>query len=96
MKKHGLNVSYQGGDSQWVEVPAPSIPAALSSGNIDAGTLIHAQAYKAQQSGEFRSIVQAAVDNSAVFGVPTVAAVYVGIRKNWLHGLRPLRLLAVC
>lgn len=77
-KKYGLNVSYQGGDMEWVEVPAPSIPAALASGTIDAGTLIHSQAYKAQQSGEFRSVVAAAVDNVGVFGVPTVAAVYVG------------------
>ena len=54
-KKYGHNVSFQGGDSEWVQVPAPTIPAALSSDQIDAGTLIHAQAYKAMKRGEFRS-----------------------------------------
>lgn len=77
-KKYGHNVSFQGGDSEWVQVPAPTIPAALSSDQIDAGTLIHAQAYKAMKSGEFRSVVAAAVDNVEIFGIPTVAAVYVG------------------
>ena len=77
-KKYGHNVSFQGGDSEWVQVPAPSIPAALASDQIDAGTLIHAQAYKAMKSGEFRSIVPAAKDNVEIFGIPTVAAVYVG------------------
>ena len=77
-KKHGLNVSYEGGDMQWQQVPAPTIPAALSTGRIDAGTLIHSQAFKAKQSGEFRSVVPASMDNVDVFGVPTVAAVYVG------------------
>ena len=59
-KKYGHNVSFQGGDSEWVQVPAPSIPAALASDQIDAGTLIHAQAYKAMRSGDFRSVVAAA------------------------------------
>ena len=77
-KKYGHNMSFQGGDSEWVQVPAPSIPAALASDRIDAGTLIHAQAYKAMKSGEFRSIVPAAKDNVEIFGMPTVAAVYVG------------------
>ena len=77
-KKYGHNVSFEGGDSEWVQVPAPSIPAALASDRIDAGTLIHAQAYKAMRSGEFRSVVPAAKDNVEIFGVPTVAAVYVG------------------
>lgn len=77
-KKYGHNVSFKGGDSEWVQVPAPSIPAALASGRIDAGTLIHAQAYKAIRSGEFRSVVPAAKDNVEIFGMPTVAAVYVG------------------
>ena len=76
--KYGHNVSFQGGDSEWVQVPAPSIPAALASDRIDAGTLIHAQAYKAIRSGEFRSVVPAAKDNVEIFGMPTVAAVYVG------------------
>ena len=77
-KKHGHNVSFQGGDSEWVQVPAPTIPAALASDQIDAGTLIHAQAYKAMKSGEFRSVVPAAKVNVEIFGMPTVAAVYVG------------------
>ena len=34
-------------------MPAPNLPAALAAGQIDAATLIHSQAFKALQTGEF-------------------------------------------
>ena len=75
---HGLNVAVRGGDLEFVEMPAPAMPAALASGSIDAATLIHAQAYKAMQTGEFVAITQTAEDLTKKFGVRMVSAVFAG------------------
>ena len=75
---HGYNVAVRGGDVEFVEMPAPALPAALASGRIDAATLIHAQAFKAQQSGEFVAITQTAEDLTKKFGVRMVSAVLAG------------------
>lgn len=55
-KKTGLNVSYDGGDFTWVEVPSNAMAAALQSGRIDAATFLTAQAQEYQKSGEFRPL----------------------------------------
>jgi NitT/TauT family transport system substrate-binding protein len=75
---HGLNVAVRGGDVEFVEMPAPALPAALASGRIDAATLIHAQAFKAQQTGEFVAVTQTAADLTKKFGVRMVSAVLAG------------------
>jgi NitT/TauT family transport system substrate-binding protein len=75
---HGFSVAVRGGDIEFVEMPAPALPAALASGRIDAATLIHAQAFKAQQSGEFVAITQTAGDLTRKFGVRMVSAVLAG------------------
>ena len=75
---YGMNVSYKDGDSKWVEMPAPALPGALLSGKIDAATLIHSQAYKAAESGQFRVLVRTAAENVKYYGVRPVAAVNVG------------------
>jgi NitT/TauT family transport system substrate-binding protein len=75
---HGLNVNVRGGDLEFLEMPAPALPAALTSGSIDAATLIHAQAFKAMQTGEFVPIVQTAGDLTKKFGVRMVSAVLAG------------------
>jgi ABC-type nitrate/sulfonate/bicarbonate transport system substrate-binding protein len=75
---HGFNVAVRGGDIEFVEMPAPALPAALASGRIDAATLIHAQAFKAQQTGEFVAITQTAEDLTRKFGVRMVSAVLAG------------------
>ena len=75
---HGFNVATQGGDVEFVEMPAPAMPAALASGRVDAATLIHAQAYQAMQTGEFRPIAQTAEDITKAFGVRAVSAVLAG------------------
>lgn len=56
--RYGLNVSLENGDIRQVEIQAPNLPAALATGKIDAATLIHSQAYRAMQSGDFVSIVE--------------------------------------
>ncbi|MEM8855499.1 MAG: MqnA/MqnD/SBP family protein [Pseudomonadota bacterium] len=75
---HGLNVDLEGGDLEFVEMPAPGMPAALSAGRVDAAMLIHAQAFEAQKTGAFRSVVSTAVDNHDEFGVRMVSAVLGG------------------
>ena len=77
-KKYGLNVALQGGDLNFVELPAPALPAALASGKIDAATLIHSQAYAASKSGDFRSIAHTALDMYDIFKLRMVSAVNVG------------------
>lgn len=76
-RKYGVNVAYDGGDMTWVQIPAPSLPTALESGRIDAATLIHSQAYQAEQSGDFRMIANTTEDLHEVFGIDTVSAVLV-------------------
>jgi NitT/TauT family transport system substrate-binding protein len=75
---HGLDVAVRGGDIEFVEMPAPALPAALASGRIDAATLIHAQAFKAQQAGDFVAVTQTAADLTRKFGVRMVSAVLAG------------------
>ena len=73
-----LDVSLKGGDLSFVEMPAPAMPAALATGKVDAATLIHAQAYKAMKTGEFRPIAQTAQDLIGEFKVRMISAVIAG------------------
>lgn len=75
---HGYDVSLKGGDMEFVEMPAPAMPAALAGGRVDAATLIHAQAFRAMQNDEFRPIAQTAQDIYKKFGVRGVSAVLAG------------------
>jgi len=75
---YGLNVSLKGGDLTFVELPAPAMPAALATEKVDAATLIHAQAFNAQKTGEFRPIAQTAKDLNEAFKVRMVSAVIAG------------------
>ncbi|WP_157928917.1 ABC transporter substrate-binding protein [Pararhizobium haloflavum] len=73
-----FDVATTGGSVEFVEMPAPAMPAALASGNVDAATLIHAQAYEAMQTGDFRSIAKAGEALTEEFGVRMVSAVLAG------------------
>src|SRR5262249_3971954 len=53
-----LNVALEGGDFRQVEVAAPNLPAALATGQADAAALIHSQAFRAMQSGDFVNICE--------------------------------------
>jgi ABC-type nitrate/sulfonate/bicarbonate transport system substrate-binding protein len=95
---HGLQTAATGGDVELVEMPAPALPAALAAGRIDAATLIHAQAYQAMQTGDFRPITQTAEDLTAKFGTRMVSAVLAGYGdkldadpENYKEFLRVLR-----
>ncbi len=75
---HGLNVAAKGGDLEFVELPESALAAALAAGNVDASVLIHAQAYQAMKTGEFRAIAQLGKDMSDKFGLRTITSVLVG------------------
>jgi ABC-type nitrate/sulfonate/bicarbonate transport system substrate-binding protein len=75
---HHMNVAARGGDFEFIEVPPPAMPAALQTGRVDAATLIHAQAYLAGKTGDFRPVVETGKDLNALFGVQMVSAVLAG------------------
>lgn len=75
---YGMNVSLKGGDIDFVEMPAPAMPAALATDKVDAATLIHAQAYKAMQTSEFKAIAQTAQDLNDKLHLRMVSAVLAG------------------
>jgi ABC-type nitrate/sulfonate/bicarbonate transport system substrate-binding protein len=76
-KKHGVNVSYKGGDYSWVQIPAPALLSALESGRVAAATLIHAQAYKARKSGNYRVLAWTNKDIKELFGIDSLSAINV-------------------
>lgn len=76
-KKYGLNMALEGGDVRQVEIVAPNLPAALATGQADSAALIHSQAYKAKQSGEFVNICETGVILNEIHG-RLVSAVNVG------------------
>ena len=76
-RKYGLNVALEGGDLKQIEIQAPNLPAALSTGQVDAAALINSQAYLGTKSGAFRSIAETARDNTEMFGIRFVSAINV-------------------
>jgi NitT/TauT family transport system substrate-binding protein len=75
-KEFGLNMALEGGDVRQVEVQAPNLPAALATGQVDAASLIHSQAWRAQQSGDFVNIVESGQVLNKLYG-PLVSAINV-------------------
>ena len=75
-KEYGLNMALEGGDVRQVEIQAPNLPAALSTGQVDAAALIHSQAWRAQQAGDFVDVVQSGKILDRLYG-PLVSAVNV-------------------
>ena len=76
-RKFGLNMALEGGDVKQVEVVAPNLPAALATGQADAASLIHSQAFRARASGDFVNICETGVIMNKHYG-RTVSAVNVG------------------
>jgi NitT/TauT family transport system substrate-binding protein len=75
-RKFGLNMALEGGDVRQVEVQAPNLPAALSTNQADAAALIHSQAFRALQSGEFVNICETGQILNDLYG-PLVSAINV-------------------
>ncbi|MGN6462423.1 MAG: ABC transporter substrate-binding protein [Pseudolabrys sp.] len=44
---------------QFVEMPPPAMPAALATGRVAAASLIQAQAYQAEKTGEYKVLIRA-------------------------------------
>lgn len=76
VKAYGLNMALEGGDVRQVEIQAPNLPAALSTGQVDAASLIHSQAWRAKQSGDFVNIVESGEILNKIYG-PLVSAINV-------------------
>jgi NitT/TauT family transport system substrate-binding protein len=79
--KYKLDVPIEGGDVRQVEIQAPNLPAALSTGQVDAAALINTQAFRGLKSGDFRSIAETAKDNTEMFGMRFISAVNVGYQE---------------
>lgn len=79
---YGLDVSASGGDLEFVELPESALGAALAAGNVDAATLLHAQAYQAMQTGEFRPLAHLARASTEAFGLRMVTSVLVGYTEK--------------
>jgi NitT/TauT family transport system substrate-binding protein len=77
-KTYGMNVSFDGGDLRWVEVPATAMPGALLTGRIDAASLTHSEAYNAQHSKEFRIVASLDDAINKAIGEPAVVAILAG------------------
>lgn len=75
-RRFGLNMALEGGDVRQVEVQAPNLPAALATSQADAATLIHSQAWRAMQSGDFVNICETGQILNETYG-PLVSAVNV-------------------
>jgi NitT/TauT family transport system substrate-binding protein len=73
--KYRLNAALEGGDVEQVEIQAPNLPAALATSKVDAAALIHSQAYRAGQSGDYRVIAETGRDNIEMFKVRFISAV---------------------
>lgn len=76
VKAFGLNMALEGGDVRQVEIQAPNLPAALSTGQVEAASLIHSQAWRAKQSGDFVNIVESGEILNKIYG-PLVSAINV-------------------
>lgn len=94
---YGLDVSLDGGDIDFVEMPPTAMPAALSAGRADAATLIHAQAFKATESGDFVPLVQTSKALQDETGLNMVSAVLAGyedkLAANPAHYAEFLRMI---
>jgi ABC-type nitrate/sulfonate/bicarbonate transport system substrate-binding protein len=77
-KTYGMNVSFDGGDLRWVEVPATAMPGALLTGRIDAASLTHSEAYNAAKSKEFRIVANLDDAINKAIGEPAVVAILAG------------------
>lgn len=78
----GLDVDTRNGDFTFVELPETALAAALAADNVDAAALIHAQAYEAIKSGEFRPVARTGEAMNEKFGLQTVTSVLVGYRDK--------------
>ena len=76
-EKHKMNVDVTGGDFTFVELPGPSLLAALSQQKTDAATFILSQTYIATSGGQFRPVAQPARDMYELWGLQMIPSVNV-------------------
>lgn len=81
-KHYGFNVSVNGGDFTMKQMQISAMPAALSTGQIDASMLSNIQAYHAWKSDKFRSLISTDDINIKLFGAQPVSAVFAGYSEK--------------
>lgn len=74
-KQYHLNVSLENGDIHWVDLPPPTLTAALDRGQVDSAFLIHVASLRALQSGKYRVLVDMTKDFRTDFGVSPLVSV---------------------
>lgn len=65
-----VNVSAEGGDFKWVEMPLAVLRTALKSGRIDAAVLSNQYAYQASHSKDFRLLLNKSLNTALHAQVP--------------------------
>lgn len=75
--KYGMDVRFDGGDFDWVQMPAAAQPAALQTGKIDASNLLHTQAIQAITTKTFHPIMNPIADLYEKYHVEAVTALQV-------------------
>lgn len=76
-KAYGFNVGLENGDIKWVDLPLPSLPAALSRGQVDSAYLIHSPSLKALESANFRIVVDIEKSFKQTFGSDPLVSVVI-------------------
>jgi NitT/TauT family transport system substrate-binding protein len=75
--KYHVNVSLDDGDFKFVQLPAPNLPGALSTGRTEAATFSHLQSYQARNGKDFRILVDTGKDLKELYGIPMVTSIFV-------------------
>lgn len=81
-KHYHFNVAANGGDFIMRQMQQTAMPAALSTGQLDASMLSNIQAYNAEKSGAFRSLISTDGINIKLFGTRPIAAVFIGYTER--------------
>jgi ABC-type nitrate/sulfonate/bicarbonate transport system substrate-binding protein len=76
-KTYGFNVGLENGDLKWVDLPLPTLPIALSRGQVDSAYLIHSPSLMALKSGNFRIVVDIEKSFRQQFGSDPLVSVVV-------------------
>jgi NitT/TauT family transport system substrate-binding protein len=74
-KKYHVNVALDGGDFNWVQLPAPGVLPALQTGRIDAAVLSHIQSWQARHGSDFRMAVNLGEALKEVYGFRVITTV---------------------
>lgn len=79
---YGLDVSIDGGDFTWLEIPPGTLPTALQSGQIDAAVLSNSQDYAASENDDMRPLFDVNGEMRKFFDVQVPGIMTVGFESK--------------